>query len=96
VLSAATNNYNSPMISNTSEAHVKSCSLVIARQQLLTVQLKTVTADSDLQITVSQVKVVLRPTVSRSVHPGVMHPSGTRDQFFSLLSLIIFRQLRVY
>jgi hypothetical protein len=30
----------------------------------------------------SQVKVILRPTVSRPVRPGVRHPSGTRDQFF--------------
>jgi hypothetical protein len=27
--------------------------------------------------------------VSRPIHPGVRHPSGTRDQFFPLLSLII-------
>jgi hypothetical protein len=41
------------------------------------------------------VKVILRPTVSRPFYPGVRHPSGTRDQFLPLLSLIIFRQLRV-
>jgi hypothetical protein len=39
-------------------------------------------------------KFILRPTVSRPVHLGVRHPSGTRDQFFPL-SLIIFRQFRV-
>jgi hypothetical protein len=40
------------------------------------------------------VKVILRPTVSRPVCPGVRRPSGTRDQFFFLLQ-IFFRQLRV-
>jgi hypothetical protein len=40
-----------------------------------------------------EVKVKLRPTVSRPVHLGVRHPSGTRDQFFFLLD-IFFRQLR--
>jgi hypothetical protein len=37
-----------------------------------------------------KVKVILQPTVSRPVHFGVGHPSGTCDQFFPLLSLIIF------
>jgi hypothetical protein len=41
-----------------------------------------------------QVKVILRPTVSRPVRRGVRHPSGTRDQFFFHLG-IFFRQLRV-
>jgi hypothetical protein len=41
-----------------------------------------------------KVKVILRPTVSRLVHIGVRHPSGTRDQFYFLLE-IFFRQLRV-
>jgi hypothetical protein len=41
-----------------------------------------------------KVKVILRPTVSRPVHPGVRHPSGTRDKFFFLLEMF-FRQLRV-
>jgi hypothetical protein len=36
-----------------------------------------------------QVKVILRPTVSRPVCLGVRHPSGTRDQFVLLLPLII-------
>jgi hypothetical protein len=39
-------------------------------------------------------EVNLRPTVSRPVCLGVSRPSGTRDQFFSLLE-ISFRQLRV-
>jgi hypothetical protein len=34
-------------------------------------------------------KVILRPTVSRPVFPGVRHPPGTRDQFFPL-SLRLF------
>jgi hypothetical protein len=41
-----------------------------------------------------EVEVNLRPTVSWPVHLGVMHPSGTCDQFFFLLE-ISFRQLRV-
>jgi hypothetical protein len=41
-----------------------------------------------------QVKVTLRPTVSRPVRLGVRRPSETRDQFFFLLE-IFFRQLRV-
>jgi hypothetical protein len=41
-----------------------------------------------------QVRVTLRPTVSRPVRLGVRHPSGTRDQFFFLLE-IFFRQLLV-
>jgi hypothetical protein len=42
-----------------------------------------------------EVKVKIRPTVSRPVHLGVGHPSGTRDQFFFLLE-IFFRLLRVF
>jgi hypothetical protein len=42
-----------------------------------------------------EVKVNLRPTVSRPVCLGVRHPSWTRDQFFFLLE-ISFRQLWVY
>jgi hypothetical protein len=42
-----------------------------------------------------EVKVNLRPTVSRPVCLGFRHPSGTRDQFFFLLE-IYFRHLRVY
>jgi hypothetical protein len=41
-----------------------------------------------------KVKVILRPTVSRSVRLGVRHPSGTRNQFFFLLE-IFFSQLPV-
>jgi hypothetical protein len=41
-----------------------------------------------------EVEVNLRPTVSRTVCPGVRRPSGTRDQFFFLLE-ISFRQLRL-
>jgi hypothetical protein len=37
-------------------------------------------------------KFILRPTVSRPFHLSVKHPSGTRDQLFSLK---FFRQLRV-
>jgi hypothetical protein len=43
----------------------------------------------------SEDEVNLRPTVSRPVCLGVGHPSGTRDQFSSLLE-IFFRPLRVY
>jgi hypothetical protein len=42
----------------------------------------------------SKVEVTIWPTVSRSVHLGVRHPSGTRHHFFFLLE-IFFRQLRV-
>jgi hypothetical protein len=41
-----------------------------------------------------KVKVILRPTVSRPVRPGVRRPSGTLDQFFFLLE-IFFRQFLV-
>jgi hypothetical protein len=41
-----------------------------------------------------EVEVKLRPTVSRPVRLGVRHPSGTRDQFYFLLS-IFFTLLRV-
>jgi hypothetical protein len=44
--------------------------------------------------TSNKVEVILRPTVSRPVCLGVRHPSDTRDQFFSFLSLIIFRKMR--
>jgi hypothetical protein len=40
------------------------------------------------------VKVILWPTVIRSVRFGVSHPSGTPQLIFPLLSLIIFRQLQ--
>jgi hypothetical protein len=45
-------------------------------------------------IVIIKVKVILRPTVSRPVRLGVMHPSGTSDQFFFLLE-IFFKQLGV-
>jgi hypothetical protein len=32
-----------------------------------------------------KVKVILRPTLCRSVHLGIRHPPGTRDQFFPIL-----------
>jgi hypothetical protein len=41
-----------------------------------------------------EVEVNLRPTVSRTVCPGVRRPSGTHDQFFFCLE-ISFRQLRL-
>jgi hypothetical protein len=41
-----------------------------------------------------EVKVKLRPTVSRTVRLGVRHPSGNRDQFF-FLPEIFYRQLKV-
>jgi hypothetical protein len=41
-----------------------------------------------------EVKVLLRPTVSRPVRLGVRQPSGTRDQFFFLLEIFL-RQFRV-
>jgi hypothetical protein len=44
--------------------------------------------------TTVEVEVNLRPTVSRSVCPGVRLPSGTRDQFFFLLE-ISFRLQRI-
>jgi hypothetical protein len=48
--------------------------------------------ETDIQA--DEVEVNLRPTVSRPVHLGIRHPSGTRDQFFFLLE-ILFRQLQV-
>jgi hypothetical protein len=36
-----------------------------------------------------QVKVTLRPTISRPVRLGVRRPSGTRDQFFYLLEIFV-------
>jgi hypothetical protein len=42
---------------------------------------------------VTEVKVTLRPTVSRPVCLGVRRPSGTSNQFYFLLD-IFFRQLR--
>jgi hypothetical protein len=49
---------------------------------------------SDLTKVKVKFKVVLRPTISRSVRRGVRHPSGARDQFFGLLEIFL-RQLRV-
>jgi hypothetical protein len=43
----------------------------------------------------TQVKVMLRPTVSRPLSLGARQTSGTLDQFFSS-SFIILRQLRVH
>jgi hypothetical protein len=37
-----------------------------------------------------KVIVIFRPTVSRPIHLGTRRPSGTRDQFFPILSLISF------
>jgi hypothetical protein len=37
-----------------------------------------------------EVEVTLRPTVSRSVCPGVRPPSGTHDQFYFLLQTVAF------
>jgi hypothetical protein len=37
-----------------------------------------------------KVKVILRPTVSRSFCLGVRHPFGTRDQFFSVFNVIFY------
>jgi hypothetical protein len=42
-----------------------------------------------------KVKVILRPTISRPVRPGVRHPSGTRDQFFSFSLWLFFSQSHV-
>jgi hypothetical protein len=39
-------------------------------------------------------QVALRPTVSQPVSLGVRRPSGTRDQFFFLLEILL-KQLRV-
>jgi hypothetical protein len=44
-------------------------------------------------ILIVEVKVTLRPIVSRPVYPGIGRPSGTRDQFDFFLE-IFFRQLR--
>jgi hypothetical protein len=41
-----------------------------------------------------KIKVILRPTVSRPVRPGVRHPSGTGDQFFPFSVWLFFRQFR--
>jgi hypothetical protein len=38
-----------------------------------------------------KVKVTLRPIISRSVRPGVRRPSGTRDQFYHLLEILLKR-----
>jgi hypothetical protein len=42
-----------------------------------------------------KVKVILWPTVSRPVHPGVRRPTGTRDQFFPFSLWLFVRQFRV-
>jgi hypothetical protein len=41
-----------------------------------------------------EVDVKLQPTVRRPIRRGVRHPSGTRDQFFFLLEILL-RQVRV-
>jgi hypothetical protein len=41
-----------------------------------------------------KVKLILRPTVCLSIHLGIRHPPGTRDQFFPFS--IFFWQFRVY
>jgi hypothetical protein len=39
-------------------------------------------ASNRYQLMHLKVKVILRPTVSRPVRPGVRNPSGTGDKFF--------------
>jgi hypothetical protein len=41
--------------------------------------------DSSLPCFKVKVKVILWPTVSRPVRPGVKHPSGTREKFFNCI-----------
>jgi hypothetical protein len=50
---------------------------------------------TEIEIFGFEVEVKLRPTVSRPICLGVIHPSATRDQFFFHLENF-FRQLRVY
>jgi hypothetical protein len=52
------------------------------------------TANTDLDDSGGlKAKVILRPTISRPVRPGVRYPSGTRDQFFPFSLWLFFRQL---
>jgi hypothetical protein len=59
------------------------------------------TASMDLSVThantfITKVIVILRPTVSRPVYPGIRPPSGNHDEFFFLSTKSIFRYLNFF